>query len=153
MLRIRKDLDYLKNAEPQLQTELKSLTDNSTETMTIASSRKVISARVKIKKQQRAMKRDSVRKIARTHKANKRKSSIRKIHISIEKNIHVITTNSCQHCNNFEHMKRQENFINHEAHEKVSQNSIIKEFQIGKCQFKKLFLIFSVRMLKEMLLI
>lgn len=151
MLRIRKDFDYLKNAEPQLQTELKSLSVTSTETMTIANSRKVISARVKIKKkQQRATKRHSVRKIARTHKANKRKSSIRKIHISIEKNIKI--TNSCQHCNNIEHVKRRENFNDQKANENVSEDSIIKEFKIEKRKLKKLIFIFSVRMLKEVLL-
>jgi glutamate-1-semialdehyde aminotransferase len=138
MLRIQKDFDHLKNAEPQLQTDLKSLT----ETTTIASGTKVISARVKIKRmQQRAMKRHSVRKIARTHKANKRKSSIRKIHISIEKNIHVTHCKCC--CSN----------IIPEDDEKVSQENSIREFQIERRQLKKLILIFSVRMLKEIFLV
>lgn len=147
-------MDDFRNVEPQLvlQAELKSLNDNSTQTMTmtIANGTKVIRARTRIKKQQRAMERHSMRKIAKAHKVNKRKSSVRKIHISIEKSIHVITTNRCQQCTaDLESVKRKENFENRAKDEEVLQNSIKNEFWDERRQLKKLFFIFGFRMLKE----
>lgn len=144
MLRIKKDIE---NDESRLQMQLKSLVDNSTmtTTTTMANDTKVISARVKKKmKQQRVMKRLCVIKIVRTHHiANKRKPSIRKIHIRLEKNIYIIT-NSCQQC-----AKRNFSFDN----EKLFQNSINKSFQFERRKLKNIFFIFGIRVLKELIFI
>lgn len=142
MLRIQKDL---KNAETRVQMQLKSLADNSTETTTTIAKSQVIRARVKIKTmRQRAVKRHSLRKMAKSHDANTN-PSIRKIHIRLEKRIHI-TTNSCQQkSDNHECAKAPEN-----RNEKVSQNLInIRQLLFERRELEKLFFLFGVRLLRE----
>lgn len=141
MLKLKKDFQ---SAETQLKMELKSFADNSTETM-----KKVISARLKIKKQQRALKRHSLRKKAKAHNADKNKASVQKIHITIVENIRIITNVDYQHgvkdleCEKFQEKTKMT--------ESSFKKFIKRDLQLN--EFKRLALTFGLRLIREIILI
>lgn len=152
MLKIRRDFEQLQQHSDD---------ENSASKTTIANS-KVIS--VKIKRNVKAMKRRSMGKMTKSNifrAANKRNSSIRKIHIRIEKSIHI-TTNHC-HLINDDFVEGQKKVFlgvdsigNDMNNGKIIENIInqdkIIEIFPQKRQLFELAMIFGVRILKELLM-
>lgn len=135
-LKIRRDFQQLQHSDTRDEDE-----DSPSKQLTIASSKKVIS--VKIKK--RAMERHSMRKIAAS---NKRNPSIRKIHIRIEKSIHI-TTNYC-HIKNDDFVEGRKN-DNEIAPLRVLKSH--KNYTRIQLQLINFAMIFGVRLIKEILVI
>lgn len=184
MLKIRRDFQqlqccYLDDDDDNDDDENENRNTNEKSASlktTIANSKKVISVKIKKKRSERAMKkRHSMGKMAKPNMkaaaleaaSNKRNSSIRKIHIRIEENIHIIATNHCQHRHtNDDFVKgREKIFLRDEGcgddfnidynNEKITENIINQDQKIifpKKHQLIEIIIILGIRMIKEILM-
>lgn len=140
ILKIRRDFQQLQKDE------------DSPSNKTIANSKKFLS--VKIKRNERAMKRHSMGKMAKSNIVVRAANPfIRKIHIRIEKSIHI-TTNHCQIKNEDDYGRGNHLLCENDGDktkERVLENSRKDIFPRNHSQLIDLAVIFGVRLIKELL--